>query len=76
MALAPELLAVLVCPLTREPLRHVMASEQDPECLVSERAGLVYRIEDGVPILLLEEATSASPEAIAALCQRADKPAR
>ena len=48
----PELLAILVCPLTRTPLRY------DPERqeLVSEEAKLAYPIRDGVPVMLIEEA--------------------
>ncbi|HLZ79801.1 MAG TPA: Trm112 family protein [Sphingomonas sp.] len=48
----PDLLAVLVCPVTRTPLRY------DPERqeLVSDAAGLAYPIRDGVPVLLVEEA--------------------
>ncbi len=48
----PDLLAVLVCPMTRTPLRY------DPERLelVSDAAGLAYPIRDGVPVLLVEEA--------------------
>ncbi len=47
-----DLLEVLVCPKTREKLRY------DPEKheLISDKAGLAYRITDGVPILLLDEA--------------------
>ncbi|WP_448585253.1 Trm112 family protein [Thermaurantiacus sp.] len=52
MTLDPRLLALLVCPVTRGPLCWL------PErgLLVSERAGLAFRVEDGVPILLPEEA--------------------
>lgn len=48
----PDLLAILVCPVTRTPLRY------DPERqeLVSDEAGLAYPIRDGVPVLLVEEA--------------------
>ncbi|MBA2935514.1 Trm112 family protein [Sphingomonas sp. CGMCC 1.13654] len=46
----PELLALLVCPLTRTPLR------QEGEELVSDEAGLAYPIREGVPVLLVEEA--------------------
>lgn len=48
----PDLLAILVCPVTRTPLRH------DPERqeLVSDAAGLAYPIRDGVPVMLVEEA--------------------
>lgn len=50
MTIDPELLATLVCPLTRTPLR------QDGEELVSDEAGLAYPIRKGVPVLLVEEA--------------------
>lgn len=48
----PRLLAILVCPLTRMPLRY------DPEAqeLIADAAGLAYPIRDGVPIMLIEEA--------------------
>jgi hypothetical protein len=47
-----ELLELLVCPMTRTPLRW------DPERqeLVSEAAGLAYPVRDGVPVMLIEEA--------------------
>lgn len=48
----PDLLAILVCPLTRQPLRH---DEQAGE-LVSEAAGLAYPVRDGVPVLLIDAA--------------------
>ncbi len=48
----PKLLAILVCPLTRVPLRYDAAAQE----LVADRAGLAYPIRDGVPILLAEEA--------------------
>ena len=47
-----DLLAVLVCPVTRTPLRW---DEQRQE-LVSEAAALAYPVRDGVPIMLIEEA--------------------
>ncbi|WP_454885847.1 Trm112 family protein [Sphingomonas oryzagri] len=46
----PELVALLVCPLTRTQLR------QEGEELVSDEAGLAYPIREGVPVLLVEEA--------------------
>ena len=50
------LLAVLVCPLTRTPLRYDEAAQE----LVSEAAGLAFPIRDGVPVMLVEEARSLS----------------
>lgn len=54
----PQLLDLLVCPLTKKPLRHdVVAAE-----LVSEAAGLAYPVRGGVPILLPSEARSLRDE--------------
>lgn len=52
MTLDPALLAMLVCPVTRARLRWL----PDRSLLVSEKAGLAYRVADGVPIMLPEEA--------------------
>jgi uncharacterized protein YbaR (Trm112 family) len=51
-SLDPDLLAILVCPVTRTPLRHDEAAGE----LVSEAAGLAFPIRDGVPVMLVEEA--------------------
>jgi uncharacterized protein YbaR (Trm112 family) len=48
----PRLLELLVCPLTKGPLRWDRVRNE----LVSERAGLAYPIRDGIPIMLVEEA--------------------
>jgi uncharacterized protein YbaR (Trm112 family) len=50
----PKLLDILVCPLTKRPLRY------DPERqeLISDQAGLAYPIRDGIPIMLVDEARS------------------
>ncbi len=56
-ALDPRLLAILVCPLTRTPLRHDVAAQE----LVADAAGLAYPIRDGVPILLIEAAREFTP---------------
>ncbi len=47
-----KLLAILVCPMTRTPLRLDAARQE----LVSDVAGLAYPIRDGTPILLIEAA--------------------
>lgn len=52
MSVDPELLAILVCPVTRGPLRYDPAAGE----LISETAGLAYPVRDGVPVLLVEEA--------------------
>ena len=48
----PKLLEILVCPLTKGPLRYDAEAEE----LISERAGLAYPIRDGIPIMLADEA--------------------
>jgi len=48
----PRLLEILVCPVTKGPLRL----DHDRSELVSESAGLAYPIRDGIPIMLPEEA--------------------
>lgn len=48
----PELLKILVCPVTRGPLRYDEAAQE----LISEQAGLAFPIRDGVPVMLVEEA--------------------
>ncbi|CAO3447424.1 Trm112 family protein [Azospirillum sp. B21] len=50
----PKLLEILVCPLTKGPLRY----DAERGELVSERAGLAYPIRDGIPIMLIDEARS------------------
>lgn len=53
MPLDADLLAILVCPLTRSPLR------QEGDRLIAAKpagAGLSYPVRDGIPVLLIEEA--------------------
>lgn len=47
-----KLLEILVCPLTKGPLRY----DSEQQELISERAGLAYPIRDGIPIMLPDEA--------------------
>ena len=49
----PALLSVLVCPLTRSPLR------QEGDTLVAEKpegAGLRYPVREGIPVMLMDDA--------------------
>ena len=48
----PRLLEILVCPLTKAPLRYDRAAQE----LISDEAGLAYPIRDGIPIMLVDEA--------------------
>lgn len=43
-------LAILVCPADRGPLMHVQGMLYNP------RLRRAYRIEDGIPVLLIDEA--------------------
>ena len=47
-----KLLDLLVCPLTRAPLRY----DEDAQELISDQAGLAYPIREGVPVMLVDEA--------------------
>ena len=48
----PKLLEMLVCPLTKGPLRFDSKAQE----LISEEAKLAYPIRDGIPIMLVDEA--------------------
>jgi uncharacterized protein YbaR (Trm112 family) len=48
----PKLLEILVCPLTKGPLRYDAARQE----LISDQARLAYPIRDGIPIMLVDEA--------------------
>ena len=48
----PRLLEILVCPLTKAPLRYDRATRE----LLSDQAGLAFPIRNGVPIMLVDEA--------------------
>jgi uncharacterized protein YbaR (Trm112 family) len=63
-AIDPDLLAILVCPMTRTPLR--LDAEHGE--LVSDDAGLAYPIRGGVPVLLLEAARKIDRRTDEAIC--------
>ncbi len=48
----PKLLEILVCPVTKGPLRY----DADAQELISDQAGLAFPIRDGIPIMLVDEA--------------------
>jgi uncharacterized protein len=52
-AVDPRLLEILVCPLTKTPLRY----DRERRELISDAARLAYQIRgDGVPVMLPDEA--------------------
>ena len=48
----PKLLEVLVCPVSKGPLRH----DADTRELICDESGLAYPVKDGIPIMLTDEA--------------------
>ena len=52
----PKVLEILVCPVTKGPLRY----DRDKQELVSLQAGLAYPIRNGMPIMLASEARELS----------------
>ncbi|MCW2654369.1 MAG: uncharacterized protein QOE41_3097 [Mycobacterium sp.] len=51
-----KLLSILVCPADRGPLLYV------DDVLYNPRLRRAYRIEDGIPVLLIDEAVDVSEE--------------
>ena len=52
MSLDPKLLDILACPRDTGPLTYL----EDESVLVNERLGIAYPIEDGIPVMLSDEA--------------------
>jgi uncharacterized protein YbaR (Trm112 family) len=53
-AIDPKLLELLVCPLTKQPLRY----DAERQELISDSVQLAFPIRDGIPIMLPSEARS------------------
>ena len=51
-AVDSKLLEILVCPLTKEPLRY----DKEKQELISDRAKLAYPVREGIPVMLMDEA--------------------
>ena len=62
-----SLLRILVCPADRGPL---MLVEADDEVLYNPRLHRAYRIEDGIPVLLIDEARDVDDDEHARLMAR------
>ena len=61
-----SLLAILVCPADRGPLLLI-----DDELLYNPRLRRAYRIEDGIPVLLVDEARDVDDDEHARLTAQA-----
>jgi len=59
MAIDPKLLEILACPACKTEVRLTAGGDG----LRCERCTRVYRIEDDIPIMLIEEATFDPPRA-------------
>jgi uncharacterized protein YbaR (Trm112 family) len=59
MEVDPKLLEILVCPLTKGPLRY----DRERQELISDKAKLAYPIRDGIPIMLVDEARPTDDDA-------------
>ena len=73
--LADALLDVLVCPKSKQPLIYFPRGEEDRDeaqaFLLCPASRLRYPIRDGVPVMLVDEATRVDPAQVAALVARA-----
>ena len=73
--LADALLEVLVCPKSKQPLIYFPRGEADRDeadgFLLCPASRLRYPIKDGVPVMLVEEATAVEPATVEALVARA-----
>jgi uncharacterized protein YbaR (Trm112 family) len=66
-----SLLDILVCPVDRGPL--LLVEKAGGGVLYNPRLRRVYRIEDGIPVLLADEAVEASEQEHAQLIARASE---
>ena len=73
--MSPELLAIVVCPKSKQPLIYFSRGEDDASpaqaFLLSPAARLRYRIDAGVPVLLVDEAVAVSEGDVQRLLARA-----
>jgi uncharacterized protein YbaR (Trm112 family) len=58
VALDPQLLEILACPSEdHAPLRQGTSADPDADTLTCTSCGRVFPVRDGIPVLLLDEAT-------------------
>lgn len=71
MTLPADFVEILRCPRSREPVVYIGAAGDAPACLLCPSSRLVYRIDDGVPVLLAEEAREVDDAEVRTLMARA-----
>jgi uncharacterized protein len=73
--LPTDLVDLLVCPKSKQPLIYFPRGEADRDeadgFLLCPASRLRYPVQDGVPVLLAEEATAVTEPAVEALLARA-----
>ena len=73
--LAPEFVAVLRCPSSKEPLLYFPRGDRDADeaegFLLAPVGRRRYRIDNGVPVLLADEAVEVTEKDLARLLDRA-----
>ena len=52
MSIDPTLLEVLACPQDKGPLEYL----SEEQVLYNPRLGVAYRIDNGIPVMLIDEA--------------------
>ena len=67
MGLSQELLDILVCPESKEPLIYF----EEEGFLFCPASRLRYRVDDDIPVMLVQEAERLDEEQIAALLDQA-----
>jgi uncharacterized protein len=68
MPLSADLLAILVCPESKQPLLHGVDGSH--EYLFCPASRLRYRVDDGIPVMLVEEAERLDESSAAELTER------
>lgn len=66
MSLSPQLLEVLACPEDKGPLHYV----EDESILYNPRLKRSYRIDDDIPVMLIDEAIAADDDEHARISAR------
>jgi len=67
MSLDPVLLEILACPEDKGPLFYF----EDEAVLFNPRLARTYRIDEGIPVMLIEEATAIDAAEVARLTAKA-----
>jgi uncharacterized protein YbaR (Trm112 family) len=68
MSLDPVLLEILACPEDKGPLFYF----EDEAILFNPRLARTYRIDEGIPVMLIDEASSVDEAEVARLTAKAE----